>query len=314
MPLSAILTCLGSRWEDHAVKEKVRRWYWCGVLGELYGGAIETRFARDLPEVLEWVAGGMEPSTVRDASFNPARLLTLKTRLSAAYKGLYALLMGEHAYEWLTGTSLNVNTYAAERIDIHHIFPKAWCSGRVDALRMDCIVNKTPISARTNRKIGGRAPSAYLKTIMRDDGPPEAKLNEYLRSHRIEPDTLRADDFEAFFAARKAALLGIIQQAMGQAVAAEVPELEQSEGDRDELLSEDQDETEKGGERRRLPPSMNGEASDITMLGPVLHAHEDNPVEDALYLSPKFWGQGEDVSPLGVVVHDGTEDGPDEAE
>jgi hypothetical protein len=230
VPLSAILTLLGPQWEVHSVKEKVRRWYWCGVLGELYGGAIETRFARDLPEVLDWVDGGLEPSTVRDASFNPARLLTLKTRLSAAYKGLYALLMGEHAYEWLTGTPLNVNTYASEKIDIHHIFPKAWCEmkvggkPRIDSRRMDCIVNKTPLSAHTNRKIGGRAPSTYLKTIMRDGGPPEPKLDAYLRSHRVEPDHLRTDDFNAFFEARRSALLALVQQATGFLLTPEVPE------------------------------------------------------------------------------------------
>jgi hypothetical protein len=29
---------------------KLIRWYWCGIFGELYGGAIETRFAKDLPQ------------------------------------------------------------------------------------------------------------------------------------------------------------------------------------------------------------------------------------------------------------------------
>ena len=32
------------------------------------------------------------PTTVRDSNFNPHRLLTLRTRNSAAYKGIYALL------------------------------------------------------------------------------------------------------------------------------------------------------------------------------------------------------------------------------
>lgn len=231
VPLAAILASLGNRWQDHAVKTKVAQWYWCGVLGELYGGAIETRFARDLPEVLDWINGGPEPSTVSGASFNPARLLTLRTRGSAAYKGLYALLMGDKAHDWLTGTALTVNTYAAEKIDIHHVFPKAWCEAkdgdgnpRVDARRMDSIINKTALSARTNRKIGGRAPSVYLKTIMQDGGPHGTALDRYLESHLIEPDHLRADDFEAFFAARARALLALIEQATGIALAPETPE------------------------------------------------------------------------------------------
>jgi hypothetical protein len=84
--LAVILARLGPKWEDYAVKEKLRRWYWCGVLGELYGSAVETRMARDVPEVLEWIVGGKEPVTVRDSSFNPGRLLTLRMRLKARFK------------------------------------------------------------------------------------------------------------------------------------------------------------------------------------------------------------------------------------
>jgi hypothetical protein len=53
-----------------------------------------------------------------------------------------------------------------EKIDIHHIFPKAWCKqNEIEPKHMDCIVNKTAISARTNRIIGGAAPSKYLLAL-----------------------------------------------------------------------------------------------------------------------------------------------------
>ena len=51
------------------MRERLARWYWCGVLGELYGGATESRLARDLPELLAWMDGGPEPSTVTEAIF-----------------------------------------------------------------------------------------------------------------------------------------------------------------------------------------------------------------------------------------------------
>lgn len=93
MPLAAILAELGDKWEEIGTKQNVRQWYWSGVLGELYGGAVESRHARDLPEVLGWIREGAPlPTTVRDSNFNPHRLLTLRTRNSAAYKGIYALL------------------------------------------------------------------------------------------------------------------------------------------------------------------------------------------------------------------------------
>ena len=93
VPLAAILAELGDKWEEIGTTQNVRQWYWSGVLGELYGDAVESRHARDLPEVLGWIREGAPlPTTVRDSNFNPHRLHTLRTRNSAAYKGIYALL------------------------------------------------------------------------------------------------------------------------------------------------------------------------------------------------------------------------------
>ena len=54
-----------------SVKQKLLRWYWSGVLGEVYGGASENRFAMDIQDVVSWVEGGDEPRTIRDAIFTP---------------------------------------------------------------------------------------------------------------------------------------------------------------------------------------------------------------------------------------------------
>ncbi|UEM18502.1 DUF262 domain-containing protein [Skermanella mucosa] len=245
VPLSIILACLGPDWEGHGIKQKLRRWYWCGVLGELYGGAIETRFARDVPEVLAWIKGGPEPRTVTDAAFNPTRLLTLRTRGSAAYKGVYALLMEKGGLDFRTGNPINIQVFEEEAIDIHHIFPKKWCAGNaVDAREMDCIVNKTAISARTNRMIGGKAPSAYLPGLEKKFQIGPEKLKSFLETHVIAPELLRQDDFQGFFAARSKALLDIIAEAMGKEVqvTAELPSGQEAMIEDDESNAADLDD------------------------------------------------------------------------
>src|SRR5690606_30787159 len=56
VPLAVLLTILGDAGIDNpAIRRKLVRWYWCGVFGELYGSATETRFARDVPEVLAYI-------------------------------------------------------------------------------------------------------------------------------------------------------------------------------------------------------------------------------------------------------------------
>jgi hypothetical protein len=46
-------------------------------------------------------------------------------------------------------------------------------------------------------------------------GISRKRLDEILRSHLIEPETLWDDDFEAFYAARTEALTLLILKAMG---------------------------------------------------------------------------------------------------
>lgn len=218
VPLAAILTVLGRDSEPYAAREKLARWYWCGVLGELYGGSTESRFARDLPEVVEWIRDdGPDPTTIYDAEFSEARLLTLRTRNSAAYKGIYALLLRESANDWMTGEEATVQNYFDERIDIHHIFPQKWCGEHeIEPARCDSIINKTPLTARTNRSIGGRAPSEYLERITTREEVPADALDRHLRSHLVDPGRLHADDFDGFFSARRSALLDAIRGAMGK--------------------------------------------------------------------------------------------------
>jgi hypothetical protein len=227
VPLAAILAALRDRADDDGVRAKTARWYWCGVFGELYGGAIESRFAKDLPEVLSWIEGGPEPATIAEANFAPTRLLGLRTRNSAAYKGLEALLIHDGCLDFRTGYRYDLQTFFDERIDIHHIFPQAWCKANgIDAKRCDCAANKTPISAKTNKRVGGNAPSAYLASLERSAGIEPTRMDDILRSHLIDASALRADDFDRFFEARSQALLDKIENAMGKSVAREVIESE----------------------------------------------------------------------------------------
>jgi hypothetical protein len=46
---------------------------------------------------------------------------------------------------------------------------------------------------------------------------PDEAMDALLASHRVDAKALRADDFSAFYQARKAALLALIEGAMGKA-------------------------------------------------------------------------------------------------
>jgi hypothetical protein len=215
VPLAAIFAEIGPKAHSLPVRQKIARWYWCGVFGELYGAAVETRFAKDLPQVVAWLNGGPEPDTVKEAYFNPDRFLTLRTRNSAAYKGIHVLLMREGCQDFLSGVSIDVQMYYQDNVDVHHIFPVDYCKNNgIKAELRDCIVNKSPLSSRTNRLIGGSAPSVYLQSLETSFNLSLAKLDQILSTHLIDAQALRSDDFDAFFEKRREALLQKIKDAM----------------------------------------------------------------------------------------------------
>ena len=223
IPLSAICTVLmdNNRIHTTTVKNMVKQWYWCGVFGELYGSANETRYANDIVQVVKWINDNSDlPKTVTDFYFNPMRLLGLQSRQSAAYKGMMALILKNHARDFISGAEMDFSTYSDEKIDVHHIFPRDYCVGmNYDKLKWNSIVNKTPISASSNREIGGYAPSVYLERIEKKGSVSTEELDRYVESHWIDYNLLRNDDFQNFMIRRAGRLLGAIETATGRTIA-----------------------------------------------------------------------------------------------
>lgn len=222
IPLAAICAYLGkSKCSDPNVINILTRWYWCGILGEMYGGANETRYANDIEDVIDEVYGRPNPArTINSAFFSATRLLTLQTRLSAAYKGIMALIYKEQCHDFMNDTTMDIVNSLTEAPDIHHIFPEAYCEKQgIDRLRYNSVINKTPLLLATNRSIGGYAPSVYLESILRKvDKLTEEQLKSRVESHLINYTALKSNDFDTYFIDRAKKLLGIIEKAMGKTV------------------------------------------------------------------------------------------------
>lgn len=219
VPFAVVFADLAEEADKHDVKQKLLRWWWCGVFGELYGSAIESRFARDVQEVPAWVNGGEEPSTIRDATFRSERLDTMTSRLSAAYKGVHVLLMQAGAKDFRSGQAFSHMVYFGESVDIHHVFPRAWCeANKIKRTVYDNIINKTPLFYKSNRIIGGSAPSIYLGRLHKEKAIETIEEQDaVISTHGINPTLLRMDNFEAFCAERREALLKLIEGATGKA-------------------------------------------------------------------------------------------------
>lgn len=222
--IATLFAVLGSKANNAAHRQQLARWFWSGVLGEYYGSSTETKIARDVVELEGWLQnGGTDPRTLFDTHFQVDRLLTLRTRGSAAYKGFHALMMRSGCIDFVNGKGVEIMTVYQDPIDIHHVFPVDWCEKQgIPPTTYNSIINKTPMSAETNRAIlRGDAPSVYLKRIEVRTGLTSEALDTILKTHLIDPALLRADDFQGFFEDRKAKLAALAGEAMGKAVIVE---------------------------------------------------------------------------------------------
>ena len=222
IPLVSICAEIGKTTFNQPQAQKIlSRWFWCGIMGEMYGGANETRYANDMEDVVAAIRGQVSQNrTVNAAYFSATRLISLQTRNSAAYKGIMALVYREKCHDFVQGTTIDIVKSMDEAPDIHHIFPESYCIKMgYKKEKWNSIINKTPLLPASNRQIGGDAPSAYSKRIMRKAEIDESELRFRVVSHLVNYDCFINNDFDGYFIDRAKAIMKVIEDAMGKTIA-----------------------------------------------------------------------------------------------
>jgi hypothetical protein len=85
-------------------------------------------------------------------------------------------------------------------------------------VRWNSVINKAALTARTNRILGGKAPSEYLASLEKNHKVNPDRLDQMLRSHLVEPGLIRTDAFDDFLCARAGRLLDLIEDATGKPI------------------------------------------------------------------------------------------------
>ncbi len=190
-------------------RAKIIRWFWCSVFDQVYENAPNAKAAKDVVELRRWFDGGEPPESVATFDLEANQLRETTTRQRALFRGVLVLVLRHGARDFHRAERITPKLLKEENIDIHHIFPKKFLGNRFPARLVNSALNQTLINARTNRTIGGRAPSEYLDLIERDLKGAPMSLSDVLRSHLITAEAeaaMRRDDFEGFLAAREQAI------------------------------------------------------------------------------------------------------------
>lgn len=192
-------------------RRKLSHWYWASVFTNRYSGSVESTSARDFLDLRSWFADDDQPPALLREFAGRFRTLDLRREVkrgTSMYNGIFNLLVLRGARDWMTG---NVPQYGD--LDDHHIVPKDWGKDHGLAGLVDSILNRTPLTADTNRHvIGNRLPNQYLPELIAENG--EKSVRVILESHFISPaafdilvrDPFTPDDFEAFLMERQRTL------------------------------------------------------------------------------------------------------------
>jgi hypothetical protein len=197
-------------------QRKIRHWYWASVFTNRYSGSVESTMARDFLDLKAWFDDDTTEPTVLGEFTSRFRSLDLRKEVkrgTSVYNGIFNLLVLNGARDWMTG---NVPLYGD--LDDHHIVPKQWGKDQELGNLIDTILNRTPLTAETNRHvINDRPPNSYLPELIKESGEPTVRT--ILESHFISPtafDILLRDpftpaDFESFIEERHRTLQDAIE-------------------------------------------------------------------------------------------------------
>jgi len=197
-------------------QRKVRHWYWASVFRSRYSGAVESTSARDYLDVKNWLLDKTtEPWMIQEfnARFRDLNLRSETARGSSVYKGIFNLLVIQGARDWMSGTIPQ-----HDELDDHHIVPASWGTENLSGGLVHTILNRTPLTAETNRKvIRDRLPNTYLPELIEQNG--EKAVRNLLESHFISQaaleillrDPFSSADFEEFIVERQRTIEGAIE-------------------------------------------------------------------------------------------------------
>lgn len=221
IPLAVILARLAEdpgALEGDGAEDRLNRWFWSGVFGELYGAHAPTiRIGLDVAEVTPWLRGETEqlPRTVADARFHEARLCSAGPD-SGVYRGMYALLMARGARDWRTAQPFTAETALELQPRFHRVFPREYLltAGLADTQLADSVLNRTPMGRRTDVVIEHNEPKRYLPRLQSKSLLDDREFDDLLSGHEMDPALLQASDWAGFVADRRERFVGMVEYAM----------------------------------------------------------------------------------------------------
>lgn len=197
------------------INRKIRKWYWSSIFTNRYSSSVESTTAKDYMSLQKWFNDDSQVPEMIDEFMNGFKFLELKNdnpKGSAIYNAIFNLLVINGARDW---SSFELPEY--NELDDHHIVPYSIFKDKVGK-SINSILNRTPISDKTNRHIiKNRMPSDYIGEMLNSNDTDQ--VYQVFESHLISKQAVEIllrkpftkEDFDEFLEERRRTILTAIQ-------------------------------------------------------------------------------------------------------
>jgi hypothetical protein len=208
-----------------------RQHYFASVFSRNYDEGSTSQMGKDLFDMARVFADSSAKTEAMDkfAGVDLARdVAQEKWRAKALLASVLSMVSAAQAEDFFKIKPLFAHWRLTPKVDVHHIFPKAYLATIDPKLDADVIANATFLTPITNQSIGKRKPSDYLAEMKGN----LINVPELMRSHLVSAEALDAlyrDDYLSFIEARSATISDVakrlvdgdtISQALGKVLPA----------------------------------------------------------------------------------------------
>jgi len=190
---------------DHPTKKQnlaISEWFWKTSYSGHFAGWSTSVMSNDLEAINDFVDNKTEDITLNiPQPFETIWTLRTFGLRNALTKLLAILLAHQNPVDLLNGQKIDLSKALAwnNSKEFHHFFPREYLKqNKVPKDKINCLANFVLLTSYSNKKIGGKAPSIYLKEVEKAAGPD---LEIWLQSNLISGDAYEAakkDDFHNF--------------------------------------------------------------------------------------------------------------------
>lgn len=234
LPYSMLLVPMAAVWEEvsqlkgplkQAAIDRLKRYFWCSVFTSNFDQGANSQAGADYVKLSAWIIDEEAPSpeALSELNISASVLASATTRRKAIYSGLLALSVQNGARDFHSGQKLTAERIRLDRIDSHHVFPKAYLTAVAStgekAISSELALNRVLLDPGTNKIIGKNPPSSYvakLQSAIIGDA-----IVEILDSHLIDndaTDALLKDDYNGFIDRRLDRVIEQIELVTGRKV------------------------------------------------------------------------------------------------